>query len=256
MPCSLAAWHDHRVPSRETVNTDTPTRTGRHDGLAYALWLPKDSATPKAGIVILHGAGSRKENHYDYARAAVAAGFAAIAFDQRGHGASDGPMDDRAIDDVVGIAGLLRTSIAADGAAIALRGSSMGGYLAIVATAPAQAEATVAICPASSEALRRGLLGGQFDFDADVPSLTRLLEGGDLDAAVGSLTTPLLLLHAELDEQVPVQHSRDLALRMRAGGSRLIVVEGGHHRSIQHDEALQDVSLEFVAQALACSCLG
>jgi hypothetical protein len=34
----------------------------------------------RAGIVILHGAGSCKESHHDFARAAIAAGFAAIAY--------------------------------------------------------------------------------------------------------------------------------------------------------------------------------
>ena len=43
---------------------------------------------PWPGIVILHGAGSRKENHADFARLAAANGWAALAFDPRGHGAS------------------------------------------------------------------------------------------------------------------------------------------------------------------------
>ena len=61
----------------------------------------------------------------------------------------------------------------------------------------------------------------------------------------------MLLLHARGDEQVPVQHSRELAPHARAPGSRLIEVPGGHHRSIQHDEELQAVSLRFLARALS-----
>jgi hypothetical protein len=37
---------------------------------------------------------------------------------------------------------------------------------------------------------------------------------------------------------------------MNAPGSRLIVVPGGHHRSIQHDQELQAVSLRFIERAL------
>ncbi len=57
---------------------------GTRDGLAYALFEPEGE--PQAGIVILHGASSAKESHFDFARTAVAHDMAALAFDQRGHG--------------------------------------------------------------------------------------------------------------------------------------------------------------------------
>jgi alpha-beta hydrolase superfamily lysophospholipase len=222
-----------------------------HGGLAYALWLPQAAAAaPAAGVVILHGAGSRKESHYDFARAAIALGIAALSFDQRGHGDSDGPMDGRAIDDVVSMASLLRNELGEPRAAIALRGSSMGGYLALRAAGDAGAGAIVAICPASASGLRRGLRDATLGFDADASALETLLEGGDLEPAVAALTVPVLLLHAQGDEQVPVQHSRELATVLRSPESRLIELPGGHHRSIQHDEELQAVSLRFVQQSL------
>ena len=193
----------HRTP-------DPADETGVHDGLAYALWRPGGS--PRGGIVILHGANSCKENHFDYARAARAAGFAAVAFDQRGHGESPGALDGRAIEDVAAMAALL-----GDGP-VALRGSSMGGYLALVAAERVGARAVVAICPASGEGLLRGLHEGRLDFPADVPALEALI--AEYDAAV--------------------------AARRR----RLIVMPGGHHRSVQHDPELQGETLRFVAQAL------
>ena len=84
-----------------------------------------------------------------------------------------------------------------------------------------------------------------------MPALDALLAAQDLDAVVASLQVPLLLLHAEGDEVVPVQHSQELAKRMTSPGSRLITIPGGHHRSIQHDEELQAVSLRFIEHALA-----
>jgi alpha-beta hydrolase superfamily lysophospholipase len=200
--------------------------------------------------VILHGAGSCKESHHDFARAAVALGLAAVAFDQRGHGATGGALDGRAIDDVAAMARLLREAIGDPAAPIALRGSSMGGYLAIAASAAAEAGAVVAICPASAPGLRRGLEEGRFEFTADTPSLSALLDANPLEPAVRALTAPLLLLHAEGDERVPVQHSRDLAAAVTVPGSRLIAVPGGHHRSVQHDPELQAVSLRFIGRAL------
>ncbi len=247
MPCLLAGWDDPGVPPPPP---SLPSDTGKRDGLAYSLWLPAGARPPAAGVVIIHGAGSRKENHHDFARAAVTAGFAAIAFDQRGHGASDGEMDDRAIVDVVAIATLLRSSLAGPEKPIALRGSSMGGYLAIMAAAPVRARAVVAICPASSEALARGLERGELGFAVDVPALGGLLGRSDLHRAVQSLAVPLLLLHAEGDERVPVTHSRQLSTMARARGSRLLVLPGGNHRSVQHDQQLQAESLRFIERAL------
>ena len=77
-----------------------------------------------------------------------------------------------------------------------------------------------------------------------------MLAEHELEPAVAALRAPLLLLHAEGDEQVPVEHSRELAAARHAPGSRLIEVPGGHHRSIQHDAELQAVSLRFIEQAL------
>jgi pimeloyl-ACP methyl ester carboxylesterase len=233
-----------------TVTPVLPTETGTEDGLAYSLWLPSDRARIRGGIVILHGAGSAKESHHDFARFVQAAGFAAIAFDQRGHGESAGPMDRRALEDVAKMAARIRRAIDDPGTPIALRGSSMGGYLAIVSASLADARAVVAICPASAQGLRNGLATGALRFDADVVALDELLAANDLHAAVESLEIPLLLLHAEGDEQVPIEHSRELAAVMRGEGSRLIAVPGGHHRSIQHDHELQAVSLRFVERVL------
>ncbi len=68
---------------------------------------------------------------------------------------------------------------------------------------------------------------------------------------MSALAIPVLLLHAEGDEQVPVQHSRELEPHLSHPASRLIVVPGGHHRSIQHDDELQAVSLRFLDRALS-----
>jgi alpha-beta hydrolase superfamily lysophospholipase len=234
-----------------TVTPVLPADSGVSGGLAYTLWLPT-GREPYGGVVILHGAGSQKENHHDFARAAIAAGLAAVAFDQRGHGASEGPMDGRVLDDVAAMAELLRDR-AGSALPIALRGSSMGGYLAILAAPRVRARAVVAICPASAEGLRRGLAAEELGFDADRASLSRFLGAHDLSEAAAGLEIPVLLLHAEGDERVPVQHSRELADRLRADGSRLIAVPGGHHRSVQHDPELRAISLRFLERVLSAS---
>jgi pimeloyl-ACP methyl ester carboxylesterase len=221
------------------VRLEPPAELGVHDGLSYALFLPREE--PVGGVVVLHGASSCKENHYDVARVLRAQKMAAIVFDQRGHGASEGPMDGRAIDDLVGMAGLLPVGH------VGLRGSSMGGYLALVSAARVGAAAVVAICPAPAEGLVRGLREERFEFDVDAPALEALLAGHDAEQAIAALDIPILLMHAEGDLQVPVEYSR--ALHAAAPHSRLIVTPGGHHRSIQHDDELQSAAGRFLRKA-------
>jgi len=238
-----------RMSRVRTVRALPPREIGRLDGLAYSLWLP-DTGPPTGGVVIFHGAGSCKESHHDFARAAVAAGLGAIAFDQRGHGESEGALDGRVLEDAALMAALLRDRLGSSEAPLAVRGSSMGGYLALVAARPLRARAAVAICPASSFGLARGLRAGRFSFAADATSLEAFLLDHPLEDEVPILDMPLLLLHAEGDEQVPVQHSRELAGLAQHSGSRLVTVPGGHHRSVQHDAELQAVSLRFILAAL------
>ena len=148
-----------------------------------------------------------------------------------------------AVEDIAAMASLLPA-----GAPLALRGSSMGGYFAIAAAERCDARAVIAICPASAAMLRRGLHSGSYDVRADVQGLDALLTEHDEMLAAEMLQVPLLLLHAEGDERVPVEHSRELA--RVAPNARLIAVPGGHHRSVQHDGELQAAALRWLEKAL------
>jgi len=219
---------------------EPPAAIGVHEGLAYALFLPAGPA--EGGVVVLHGADSSKESHYAYARECRAAGLAAVCFDARGHGDSGGRLGGGVLHDVAAIASLLPPG------PVALRGSSMGGWTALAAAVLVRAAAVVAICPATSSGLARGVRSGRFAFPAAVESLTRVLAEVDLEVAAAELGERLLLLHAEGDDVVSVEHSR--ALHAAAPGSRLVVVPGGHHRSAQHDPDLTALSLRFLRSAL------
>jgi len=222
-----------------------PARIDAVDGLAYSLWLPEGE--PAGGVVILHGADSRKESHHDFARLLRDAGLAAVCFDLRGHGDSPGPLDGRLLADVATVARLLP-----DGP-VALRGSSMGGYAAIAAAETAGAAAVVAICPAPGHLLASGVRSGRFGFQADVDGLTALLSEHELSDVVEQSEVPLMLLHAEGDERVPVAHSIELGARSRARLKKLVVTPGGHHRSVQHDVELQGEAVRFIRRAFAAS---
>ena len=223
------------------VSVDPPADAGVVDGLAYALFAP--AGPPVGGVIVLHGAGSVKESHFDFARRCRDVGLVAVSFDQRGHGDSSGPLDDRAIDDVA----VIRTLLPA-GVPVGLRGSSMGGWMALAAAGRVGAAAVVAICPATSDGLLRGLRQGRLGFEASRPELDRVLGAADLEVAAADLGDRLLLMHAEGDETVPVEVSQHL--HTIAPTSRLVVTPGGHHRSIQHDEELQAFSVRWLKKRL------
>lgn len=229
-----------RKRSLRVVDVPTPDDTGTIDGLAYALYRPEGRC--EGGVVICHGAGSAKESHLDFARACRAHRMAAVAYDQRGHGATGGVLDERAVTDVATIASLLPPG------PVGLRGSSMGGWLVLAAAASVGAAAVVAICPATAEGLLRAIRAGHLDFPADADGVEAAMAAHDSEAGAGDLGDRLLLLHAEGDEVVPVERSR--ALHAAAPASRFVEVPGGHHRSIQHDPELQALALRFLGKRL------
>jgi fermentation-respiration switch protein FrsA (DUF1100 family) len=220
------------------------------DGLAYLLWLP-ESEPPWPGIVIVHGAGSCKENHSDFGRLAADSGWAALAYDQRGHGESLGEMSPGAIDDAGEMARLLCARDEVDPTRVCVRGSSMGGFVAIRAAAASDAIAgAIAICPAGERMLAEALRREPLEMRADRAALEPWLQEHDLRDAVEQIgAKPLLLLHARGDDEVPADFSEELYERA-AEPRKLIIVPGGHHRSVQHDAELQSVTLRWLRRNL------
>jgi uncharacterized protein len=226
--------------------TPAPPELGTLDGLAYALFLPEGE--PSIGVVTIHGATSAKEAHFDFGRLCRESGLAAICFDNRGHGRSEGAFGPSAIDDVLAMSELM-SSHAPN---VALRGSSLGGFLAIHAAArEPELAAVVAICPAPEDLLLRGLRSGWLDFDCDREATDPWLASLDSYDAVTRLgpDTALLLLHARGDEQVPYTVSEELHAAAHEP-KRLVVFPGGHHRSLQHDVEVQSLSRRFIEKAV------
>jgi pimeloyl-ACP methyl ester carboxylesterase len=206
-------------------------------------------------VLIVHGAGSCKENHADFARLAMAGGWAALAFDLPGHGESDPPMSGAAVEDVIAMASLLASQQGVDAGRLALRGSSLGGFLAICAAAVSpEIAGVIAICPPSEEHLARGLQRGDLEMRVGDPlALEAWLLAQDVGEAVERIAPrPLILMHAEGDTQIPCDHSEKLY--ERAGEPRkLVIAPGGAHGTVQHDPELQGMALRWLERELPAS---
>src|SRR3954454_5388277 len=230
-----------------------PTELAVHDERPYMLWLP-ESRPPWRAMVIVHGAGSREEKHGDFGGACAASGWAALAYDQRGHGESTDSMSPEALVDVGRMARFLAGVDGVEASSVCVRGSSMGGFMAIQAAATSDAIAgAIAICPAGAQHLTRGLRSNELEMRIDpdrVEALASWLAEHALRHAVELMgSKPLLLIHAGGDDQIPADWSEELHAQAREP-SKLILLPGGHHRSAQHDAELHGIALRWLARNL------
>lgn len=153
------------------------------DGTKLRGWLyaAQGRSGPAPTIVMAHGFSALKEMHLDdYAEVFAAAGLAALVFDNRGFGASDGlPRQEvdphQQISDIRDAITFARTLPQADAARIGMWGSSYsGGHALVVAATDRRVKAVVSQVPLVSghanvrRAVRADLLGGlRAMFDAD-----------------------------------------------------------------------------------------
>jgi fermentation-respiration switch protein FrsA (DUF1100 family) len=56
-------------------------------------------------------------------------------------------------------------------------------------------------------------------------------------------------MHAQGDEQVPAAVSQEL-YELAGRPKRLLLLPGGHHRSLQHDGEMQAESIRFIDRAV------
>ncbi|HMO00016.1 MAG TPA: alpha/beta fold hydrolase [Miltoncostaeaceae bacterium] len=187
------------------------------------------------GVVIVPGYGSRKENHRDFGEAVRAAGMAAAAVDLRGHGETGGNLDGGVLGDV---AAALDALAGAGHAPLGIRGSSMGGMLALhAAAADRRVRAVVAICPARPERLA-DRIGADWPRGMPLaPAVTR-----DDGVARG-------YWHATGDEAVPWGATFALA-GVTPQPMRLRIALGGGHNTLQHDPAVLAETVDFLRSHL------
>lgn len=92
--------------------------------------------TPKGGVVLVHGFNSSLDEYGDAPRWFAEAGYAALAFDQRGFGGSQGERGrtdvDRAVPDIAAAMETLRRRLP-EGTPLFLVGHSLGGAYATAA---------------------------------------------------------------------------------------------------------------------------
>lgn len=238
-------------PGVEDVAIPTP------DGLTLHGWLirppnaPPDAPLP--AVLHAHGNAGNVAGHFACSAFLADHGLAVLLFDYRSYGRSaPSPRrlrrDDLLIDTLAAL-DRLRTLPGIDPGRIALFGNSLGGVLALAAAAerPDDVRAVVSVAAFSgwkSIARRHaGLVGA-----AVIPAG---LDAADSIARLGA--RPVLILHGDRDEIVPLSHAGELDRAAHAAGvpARLLIAPGaGHNDILADDPALQREVAAFVAEAL------
>ena len=242
-PASLAVWV--MDPSNERYlgggEDGTPTFERVGDG-------PRVTAEPRATILLLHG-------YYDYinqerflmwARIFAADGYRVVMIDQRGHGASTGEWstygvvearDTRYVLDVLEDEGLLQRPM---GVAAVSFGSSTGLLLAaedprIDALMAVSAFASMRdVVPDFARAI--GFEFSQERYD-DIIKKSGEMAGFDPDAAsplraIQRIDIPVLLIHGENDDLIPIQHAMRLYTAADRENVRLMRIRGADHTTL------------------------
>lgn len=204
-----------------------------------------------------HGAGSRRESHDEFCRAACAGGFAVLAVDLRGHGESAGCADGPLELDLIAAAQHLRSRPEVDGERLCYRGSSMGGFYGLRAAVAAGFSALALLCPASEQVILDAIDERERDAERgddaasdsptrwDGPALRRYFHAQDSVREAALIRCPVLLIHARDDDVVPFGHSLRL-MEALATEATLLALPGGSHTSAQHDPHVHRMTVRWL----------
>ena len=222
-----------------------------------------DAPSPTATVFVLHGIRDRRDSMRGIANAFASHGVRAVLVDLRGHGRSTGDFLSYGVVERVDLA-TVATTLGERGqiaGPLGVYGYSYGAATAIEwAASDPRIRAVVAVAPFASlraivpEYTPLPLPGGFVNECVDEAGR----EGGfDPDSAspldaVTKTAVPVLVVHGDADERIPLAHSQRIATA-GAGHTELIVVPGENHESIGADATgtLRDRAIPWLVGKLA-----
>jgi dipeptidyl aminopeptidase/acylaminoacyl peptidase len=206
---------DQASPTQLTLRSAPDAGLERTLELAATLYLPSaEEGVPAPGLLVGHGAGSRRGRHDGFCREACARGFVVLALDFRGHGDSAGRGDGPLEQDIFAAVDLLRAHPRVDPERVCYRGSSMGGFYGLKAAPQARFAALALLCPASEGVILDALddkegtepESGSRSAPEDAPprwdsaALRSYFQRQDSVRLASQVECPVLLVHARKDD--------------------------------------------------------
>jgi uncharacterized protein len=219
-------------PSRAIL--ETPDRAGldyrnlefeTEDGERLHGWWIGAEAEPLGHLLLCHGNAGNVGDRVLHAALMTAAGFDVLLFDYRGYGRSSGrPSEDGTYRDARAALSCLLEQPGADPRRVVYLGESLGGAVA-VDLALESSPAGLVLLSAFTGVRALGRLHYPFVPAALIPDVYPVLR------RVGELQVPLLVLHGERDEIVPLSQGRAL-FEAAPGSKRMHVFPGLGHNDL------------------------
>lgn len=254
VPFLLATFHVHRF---KVPNVITPAEfAGRpyeevafstSDGLTLRGWFVPAQSPSRRTLLVCHGMGTNRSAVLPLLPLGDAMAANLLFFDFRGHGESDGhtvSFGQREQEDVLAAVGYLRTVRANEAEEIVGIGTSMGAAALVNAAARLDAPFSALILD-SGFAVAGDLTDSLMNWVPDWMRPTMALPVlwcASMDAdcwvpsirpvdRVSAVRAPVLVIHAQHDSLVPLDHARQLYAAAR-DPKAIWIAETGDHSSI------------------------
>ena len=212
-------------------------------------------------MLFIHSWGESQSQYLTRARQVAALGCVCLTFDLSGHGATHSQWTtvsrETNFHDVLGAFGLLASRTEVDGSAMAVVGSSYGGYLGAILTAerPVRwlAMRVPALYPDAGWELPKQELNHDFDLTSYRRQRIAAVENRALRACV-AFCGDVLLVESERDEVVPhpvIRSYREACAR--CSSLTYHVIQGADHGLTDacHQEAYGSLLVPWLAERLA-----
>ena len=248
----------------EEVHIATANARQLHAWLIRAPQQEQERDRPQAAVVVVHGWGGNAAMMLPLARPLHEAGFAALFIDTRCHGASD---DDRFTslprfaEDAEHAFAWLAAQPGIDPQRIALLGHSVGaGAVLFAASRTPQVAAVVSVAAFSHPAamMRRWLAAkrlperpiGRYILDYVQKTIGHRFDDIAPLTTIARIRRPVLLVHGEDDEVVPIVEARQIYAARGDTPVELMTI-AGNHDSFADLEGHIDQLTDFLQRALA-----
>ena len=248
----------------EEVRIATANARQLHAWLIRAPQQEQERDRPQAAVVVVHGWGGNAALMLPLARPLHEAGFAALFIDTRCHGASD---DDRFTslprfaEDAEHAFAWLAAQPGIDPQRIALLGHSVGaGAVLFAASRTPQVAAVVSVAAFSHPvAMMRRLLAakrlperplGRYILDYVQKTIGHRFDDIAPLTTIARIRRPVLLVHGEDDEVVPIVEARQIYAARGDTPVELMTI-AGNHDSFADLEGHIDQLTDFLQRALA-----
>jgi alpha-beta hydrolase superfamily lysophospholipase len=242
-------YEQFRLQVADSLNLDT-------------YYIPAESDTPKATLILLHGIGNNKNGWVETAAMYRKWGYASLLYDARAHGASDGTyctLGFHEKHDVSKAIDWLETNKAAD--KIGIIGNSMGGAVALQALA-IEPRLQFGMIECSFTDMRsvvhayqkRYAYGLSFEgFTNENIDKAAEIAGFDPDQVcpvcdASKITQPILLFHGSKDINIDPSSMDKIYAALGSAQKEKVLVEGADHYTIMQvgGDAVRNKMREFL----------